>query len=118
MWRRLLLSLAFFFLLAPGLASAQKQITIAWSCDCTDEDGFRIERSQGQMNSGFTEIATVGANVTTYTDSDPTLIAGTRYCYRVRSFNGGGNSAAYTNARCGVAGPKETLRIRVIPQNP
>jgi len=40
------------------------------------------------------EIAQVGANATTYPDTG--LASNTRYRYRVRAFNGSGNSA-YSN---------------------
>lgn len=103
------------FLLLATPAWAQNQVTIIWDDKSADEDGFRIERATGSITGTYAEITTVGANVTTYTDTDSALVAGTLYCYRVRAFNGGGNSAAYTNARCAVPGPKEQLRFKVTP---
>ena len=44
-------------------------------------------------------IATVGPNVTSYSDSS--LANSTTYCYRVNAFNSAGNSA-YTNEACGT----------------
>ncbi len=75
-------------------ASAHHVLT--WEDNSTDETGFSIERS---VDSGsFVEIATVGADVTSYQD---TIVLGTKYSYRVRAFNEFGRSpysAVVTNA--------------------
>jgi hypothetical protein len=42
------------------------------------------------MSGGFIQVATVGANVRTYTDN--TLFRKTTYFYRVRAANSGGKS--------------------------
>ncbi|HEY9502441.1 MAG TPA: fibronectin type III domain-containing protein, partial [Pyrinomonadaceae bacterium] len=57
-----------------------------------NEDGFQIERSTD--GSTFTQIATVGANVTTYSNTGITCTV--FYYYRVRAYNAVGNSA-YSN---------------------
>jgi hypothetical protein len=51
--------------------------------------------------SSFVEIATVGPNVTQYTDSG--LLPLTTYCYRVRAYNAAGDSG-YSNTACSQAG--------------
>jgi hypothetical protein len=71
-------------------------LTLAWADNSTDENGFGIERKTG-TNGAFAQIATVGANTNSYTDSG--LIAGNTYCYRVNAFNAAGVSA-YTNEAC------------------
>jgi hypothetical protein len=68
------------------------RINLAWSDNSNNEDGFRIERSTDGVN--FAEIATVAANVTTYTDTNVVLV--NTYTYRVRAYNTGGNSG-YSN---------------------
>jgi titin len=68
------------------------QINLSWSDNASNESGFLIERSTDGIN--FTQIGTVGAGVTTYTDSG--LAAATTYYYRVRATNSAGNSA-YSN---------------------
>lgn len=88
-WLALLL-----LLLLPSSSFAQS-LSLSWRDNSTDENGFRCERS---TNGGtFSQVCEVGANVTTWKDTNVTL--GVPYCFRVRSFNTAGNSA-YSNAPC------------------
>lgn len=73
-------------------AVSQTQINLSWADGSNNESGFRIERSSG--GSGFAEIATVGAGVTSYASTG--LTAGTAYTYRVRAYSANGNSG-YSN---------------------
>jgi hypothetical protein len=68
------------------------RIRINWQDNSNNEDGFKIERSTDGVN--FTQIATVGANTTSFTNSG--LSRNTTYYYRVRAFNQAGDSA-YSN---------------------
>jgi hypothetical protein len=68
-------------------------VTLRWSDESSNEQLFHVERSTSPT-SGFTEIATVAANVITYADSS--VQRKTTYYYRVRASNGGGFSA-YSN---------------------
>jgi predicted secreted protein len=77
-----------------AVAVSSSQINLAWADNATDETGFKIERCTGAGCSNFTQIATVGANVTSYSNTG--LAASTSYSYRVRAYNGGGDSA-YSN---------------------
>jgi Calx-beta domain-containing protein/CARDB protein len=83
-------------LVAPAEAA---QLTLGWADNASDESGSRIER---RLNPGgsYSEIATVGANVTSYTDT--TVAAGQAYCYRVRAYNSAGSSG-YSNEACATA---------------
>ncbi len=66
-------------------------MVLTWKDNSTNETGFLIQRA---TNSSFTAgitTFTVGAGVTTYTDS--TVVLKTKYYYRVLAFNGIGNSA-------------------------
>jgi hypothetical protein len=63
-------------------------INLNWTDNSNNEDGFRIERSTDGTN--FTEIATVGANSTSYVAG--ALASGTQYFFRVRAYNAAGNS--------------------------
>ncbi|MCU1288828.1 MAG: hypothetical protein JWN60_1057 [Acidobacteria bacterium] len=76
---------------APGnlLATAfsSSQINLSWTDNSSDEDAFAIERCQNANCTGFTEIAKVGANVTSYSSTG--LSANTVYRFRVRASDGG-----------------------------
>lgn len=68
--------------------------TLTWLDNANNEDGFKIERS---ISGGtFSQIATVGANVTSYKATGLTVSRSTIYRFRVRAFNTAGNSA-YSN---------------------
>ena len=83
---------------APGaltvtVPTATKTLILNWSGTATNEDGFKIERSLSS-GSGWSQIATTGINIHTFTNTG--LTSNTRYYYRVRSYNRLGNSA-YSN---------------------
>jgi hypothetical protein len=92
--------LTFIFIILSGYDSKLEAatLTLSWSDRSNNEDGFRIER----MVSGgiLAQVATVSANVTSYTDAN--LSSGLNYCYVVRAFNSAGTSDA-SNAACAVA---------------
>ncbi|MGB7156758.1 MAG: fibronectin type III domain-containing protein, partial [Tepidisphaeraceae bacterium] len=71
-------------------AVSSSQIDLAWN-DVATETGYTIERSL-TGTGGWTQIDTVGANVTTYADSTG-LSGNTTYHYRVRATNAGGDSS-------------------------
>jgi hypothetical protein len=77
-------------LIATALSATR--IDLAWTDNANNEDGFKIERSTDGIT--FTQIATVGANVTTFSNTG--LTCATFYQYRVRAYNANGNSA-YSN---------------------
>jgi hypothetical protein len=81
------------------------QLQLAWTDNSNNEDGFRIERKTGTSGT-FSQIASVGVNVTSYTDTS--LTDGATYCYRLRAFNLAGNSA-YSPEGCATV--KWTLSI-------
>jgi transcriptional regulator CtsR len=67
---------------------SSSQINLSWQDNASDETGFKIERKTG--SGSYSQIATVGANVTSYSNSR--LSASTTYYYRVRAYNTAGNS--------------------------
>jgi hypothetical protein len=86
--------LAFIFLsfavaLAKPLEAGAAQLQLTWIDNSTNEDGFGIERKTGTSGT-YSQIATVAANATSYTDT--TLLDGVTYCYRVFAFNSSGSS--------------------------
>jgi hypothetical protein len=73
---------------------SSKRVDLAWRDRSSNESGFTVERCKGAMCGAFLQIATVGANTLSY--SDTTLPVRGTYSYRVRAFNGGGVSS-YSN---------------------
>ncbi len=84
-------------------AVSRSQIDLAWADNAGNETGFIIERGKGSSGTDFTRIATVGANVTRYSNSG--LAANTAYRYRVYAYNASGTSG-YSN----IAGAKTPRR--------
>jgi Fibronectin type III domain len=76
-------------------AASSSQISLGWTDNSSNENGFRIERCQNAGCSSFSQIAEVGSNVTAVGDSG--LAPSTTYVYRVRAFNAEGTSS-YSNA--------------------
>ena len=65
-------------------AASSTRLTLSWTDNGTNETGFKIERSLLPTFYNPVEIATVGANVTSYTDAG--LTPNQPYYYRVRSY--------------------------------
>jgi YD repeat-containing protein len=95
---------ALTFLCAPSNLSASAaglaQVNLSWTDNSTNESGFKIERSSDGGNS-WNEVASVGVNVTTFSDS--ALACETTYAYRVWAFNQAGASD-YSNTGSAMTG--------------
>lgn len=78
---------------APTSLAASTQssstIVLTWADKSNNETGFKVQRSQDGVN--WSEIASLGGNVTSFTNTG--LNAGTKYSYRVYAYNSVGNSA-------------------------
>jgi hypothetical protein len=72
-----------------GGTSTKDTINLQWTDNSNNETGFKIERSTNGVN--FTLIFTAASNVTSYSNTG--LTANTFYHYRVRAYNGVGDSA-------------------------
>lgn len=79
---------------------SRTQINLSWTDNSSTELGFKIERSTN--GTSFTQIATVGANVRTYSSTG--LRKNRTYYFRVRAYDASSNSA-YSNVAS-----KTTLR--------
>ena len=64
-------------------------INLAWNDNAADETGFTIQRSTDGVT--FTDLATVGADVTAYDDLD--VFGNYTYTYQVAAVNANGTSA-------------------------
>lgn len=89
--KKLLLVIALLLLLASSAWAASN--VLIWTDNSNNELNFNIERkAEACTGTGaFTEIATVSANVTTF--SDALVTEGATYCYRVAASNTAGKSA-------------------------
>jgi predicted phage tail protein len=75
-----------------GVAVSRRQIDLSWTDTSANETGFKVERSTN--GTTWTQVGTVGANIRSYASTG--LASNTSYYFRVRSYNGSGNSA-YTS---------------------
>ncbi|MBN1671110.1 MAG: lamin tail domain-containing protein [Kiritimatiellae bacterium] len=74
-------------------ATGDTRIALSWTDASDDETGFKIDRRRSGTSS-WARIATLGANESAYADSG--LPPGTTFTYKVKAYNGAGDSA-YSN---------------------
>src|SRR4030042_595233 len=72
-------------------AASSSQINLTWADNSSNETGFKIDRATSSTGP-WSQIATVGANVTSYQNTG--LTASTTYYYHVHAYNTAGDSAA------------------------
>lgn len=75
-------------------AISTTQINLSWTDNSNNEELFAIERKTGSGGT-YSQIATVGADVTTYSDTG--LTANTTYYYRVRAYSTALGYSGYSN---------------------
>jgi len=71
-----------------AVAVSRTQVNLTWTDNSSNETGFRIYRSTDGLN--FSQIATVGAGVTSYSNTG--LRRNRLYYYRARAYNSAGDS--------------------------
>ncbi len=74
---------------------SKNQINLSWTDNAANEDGFKIERKTGVCGT-YSQITTVGQNVTTYSDTG--LTEATTYYYRVRAYTSSEDSGYSSGA--------------------
>jgi subtilisin family serine protease len=72
-----------------AVAVSMNEIDLSWRDNSNREIGFKIERKTGSGGT-YSQIATVGANVTSYSDAG--LSESTNYLYRVLAYDSTGDS--------------------------
>ncbi|WML55380.1 fibronectin type III domain-containing protein [Neobacillus sp. PS3-12] len=77
-----------------GTVQTGPKVQLTWKDNATNETSYVIERSTNNGGT-YTQIGTVNANVTSYTDSAVT--PGSSYTYRVKALNGN-SSSTYSNS--------------------
>lgn len=70
--------------LAAGGPGEPRRIELSWIDNAITEDGFTVERKEGAGGT-FEQIAALGANAASYTDTGLNDL--TEYFYRVRAYN-------------------------------
>jgi transcriptional regulator CtsR len=93
---------------------SSSQINLSWQDNSNNETGFAVERKTGSGGT-YAQIATVGANVTSYNST--TLSASTLYYYRVRAYNANGNSDYSNEAYATTLPPPPPVPVLVSPAN-
>ncbi|MEA2733766.1 MAG: hypothetical protein QOE14_217, partial [Humisphaera sp.] len=94
--------------LAATVNQTTSRITLNWQDKSYNETGFRIERrAAGGGGGAFAEIASLGRNITTWTDIAAT--PGVDYLYRAIAFSAAGDGAPSSEV---------AARIRVAPTTP
>ncbi len=95
-----------------AMAVSSTQINLSWQDNSNVETGFKIERRL--PNTGFSQIAAVGTNITSFSDTG--LKSNTTYCYRVKAYNATGNSG-YSNEACATtSGQVSKVRLYLYAQ--
>ncbi|MFN8208218.1 MAG: fibronectin type III domain-containing protein [Bacteroidales bacterium] len=87
-------------------AFSSSQINLSWTDNAGNETAYSVERAPGGTTS-FVEIASLGANATSYQNTG--LAASTSYAYRVRASNSAGSSAYSNTATTSTQAPPVTL---------
>lgn len=87
-------------------------VNLAWTDNSSNETGFLIQRSL-TGTSGWTQIGTVAPNATSFASTG--LTCETRYYYRVRATNEGGNSSASNSASATTVTCAPTWRLSFPP---
>ncbi len=93
-------------------------ISLSWNDDSANELHFHLERKTGTEGT-YSEIATLDANTTTYTNTG--LTPATLYVYRIRASNAGGysgysNEANGTTATPDITAPASPIATQISPQ--
>jgi hypothetical protein len=94
-------------------AVSASQINLLWHDNSNNETGFKIQRATSS-GGPWAQIATVGANATSYSNSG--LSASTTYYYRVLAYNSTGNSS-YSNTASATTQSGGSATIPVAPSN-
>jgi PKD repeat protein len=82
-----------------GSVGADRLVTLNWTDNSSNETGFYMERAAKARNLQFSRVATVGADIRTYSQAEPSG----QWVYRVQAYNSVGASAYSNNV---------TVRVR------
>jgi len=94
--KKLLLALVTIMLIATPVFAAD--ITLRWTDNSNNEDGFRVER---KVDAGvYAPLVSTGVDIVTYVDNTLTIdpLVDKTYCYRLSAFNSTGSSGLSNEA--------------------
>jgi len=91
------------------------QVNVSWQDNSTNESGFHLERRVSVVGT-WGALAEVGSNVVSYADTN--VVAGGRYDYQVRAWNGAGSSAYSAPATGTAPGAPARPSIAVVSNAP
>ena len=103
--------------LPSGYSPTETSVKLTWRDNATDETGFKLER-EIVGSATWVQIASLSANITSYTDTG--LTGNATYKYRVKAYNSYGSSAysntlTATTAKAVITPPVVTPPIVVPP---
>jgi hypothetical protein len=85
-----------------AVSNAPDAVRLSWANNATNEVSYSLEVSVN--GADFSEVAAVGANLTSYTNTGLSLVSNAYY-YRLRAWNNAGSSAYSTLAGVTPSGP-------------
>jgi uncharacterized protein (TIGR02145 family) len=92
-------------------SASDVQISLFWTDNSTNEEGFVIERKVG--SEGFVELAHTKEDETLF--NDDSVQPETQYSYRVYAYNSGGKSESYTNVVSAITLPSISVELTTLP---
>ncbi len=90
-------------------ADTSGRVSLVWTGNATNADGFEIQRCIGAECTNFTRLARTEGNQTSFTDAG---VDSFTYRYRVRAYNGAGQSG-WSNIDLAAAGRFERGRVQM-----
>jgi Fibronectin type III domain len=99
-----------------AIAASSVQITLHWTDNSTNEDGFEIHRSVTGESGPFTLRAPAAPNAVSYPDQGLTPEA--QYCYEVRAYRKLGKNMVYSgfsNVACATTPPAAPSNVNATP---
>ncbi|MDA8239693.1 MAG: hypothetical protein M0Z67_04880 [Nitrospiraceae bacterium] len=99
-----------------AVAISSSSIDLSWTDNSSGEQCFKIERKTGDTGT-YSQIGTVGAEATAYSDTGPSLLPGTIYYYRVRAYDIFSDSSYSNEANATTAAVAPSATTNAVSNN-